>query len=510
MKSKFEQKIIELFASDAENVTFTENLEIVELSFTCQNLSLIESSIDSIRNLLEIVNQRDYYEITVKIDSNDPLMFRANDDYLSFYKDCDSQYQLKDDIIRITISIYKKIQDNTISLYFTNQFSKYTSNQIFSSFLYSINKYFSQNKCLIIESQIEEINIQTRTIIITNNKINEIELIKHRSERIEKTQNISSCELMSEYNFIPDDFCLIVEDARYPKLNDLFNRMKQLYSIIFLFDFIKINTNFQYKLNGYKTINKSINVSDIDFKTNNIYYQIYEWSYNDGNIFDKIGLARNIISLNLNPENLKLTETTFDSIKSSFKIYQKENIKQYIEIRNKISDQLITLQNNADKIVDNYINDYKKSLLTIVSFFISVIVIRVVSKGDFTGGFTFEVTMLSLGFLTIFLLLMIYSRWEIKKQVERYKEFYENLKIRHGDLLHESDIKRILNNDTDFNKNISFIKKRETFYTILWILSFALLLFIVLLLFSINNSCSFCCLIKTIFIKIISCFSRNI
>jgi len=257
-------------------------------------------------------------------------------------------------------------------------------------------------------------------------------------------------------------------------------------------------------------INQKISFLDIDISSYEIYYEIYKWVYEGGNIVDKIGLARNIISLNFSKNNLQLSDTTFDAIKSGYKIYQKENIKQYIEVRNKISDQLIILQSNADKIVDSYINDYKKSLLTIVTFFISVIVIKVVSKGDFAGGFTFEVTMLSLGFLSIFLLLMIYSRWEIKRQVERYKEFYENLKIRHRDLLTESDIMRILNNDMDFNNNVDFIGKREKYYSIVWITSFAILLFIVVLLYSINNSCNFCCLIKTIILKIILCFTRNI
>lgn len=42
---------------------------------------------------------------------------------------------------------------------------------------------------------------------------------------------------------------------------------------------------------------------------------------------------------------------------------------------------------------------------------------------------------------------MFVARWEIDKQLVRYSEFYKNLKERYSDLLDESDIKRILNND---------------------------------------------------------------
>ncbi len=115
--------------------------------------------------------------------------------------------------------------------------------------------------------------------------------------------------------------------------------------------------------------------------------------------------------------------------------------------------------------------------------------IEVVSNGSYTGGFTIEITLLSIGFLLISLCLMFFSRWEINKELVRYNDFYANLKERYTDLLDSSDINRILNGDKDFQSNQSFIKERKSKYTALWILSLSILLIIIVSLYFINNPC---------------------
>ena len=144
----------------------------------------------------------------------------------------------------------------------------------------------------------------------------------------------------------------------------MFDKLKLLYSIIFLFDIVEFkNTEIKYKLNGYRTITQIIDTDNVDLDSHESYYNIYKWVYDGGNVVDKIGLARNILSLNFAKDTLHLSEMAFDAIKSGYKVYQKENIKQYIEVRNKISDQLIELQDKADKIVAAFVSDYKKKYI---------------------------------------------------------------------------------------------------------------------------------------------------
>lgn len=94
--------------------------------------------------------------------------------------------------------------------------------------------------------------------------------------------------------------------------------------------------------------------------------------------------------------------------------------------------------------------------------------------------------------------------------MERYEKFYKHLKERYEDLLDKSDIKRILNNDKDFESNKQFIKKKLSSYTILWILSLTILFIIVISLFCINHPC----LVVDGFVKLIQkltlCFTKSI
>jgi len=502
------QNILHLFSvSLVEETTVEENLTEVKLSAKCNDLTIPTK--ENLDQVSAEINSRD--SVNVSIVQNDYTWNFVQEDkdcnYEQFSQNCSIIQQNEEK--EIIISITKKIESQIVSIYYLESFVKYLEGLTLGGFLLKINDIFNPNKLIIFEIQNKSfIEFSTETIkFIPKGSQNQIKGVQNdvRNDKLNKINNLCYCNVISQYQFTPDDFYPITPKNN-TTLDSIFCKVSLLYSAIFLFDIFSIDkSDIEYKLNGYKTISQKLDFQNIDISSYEIYYQIYSWVYDGGNIVDKIGLARNILSLNFNKETLKLSETTFEAIKSGFKIYQKENIKQYIEIRNKISDQLIELQNKADKIVENFVSDYKKTFLAVVSFFISIIVIRVVSKGDFSGGFTIEVTYLISGFLLISLFVMFFARWEINKQMKRYEEFYKNLKVRYTDLLDASDINRILNNDTDFNCNKKFIEKKRCAYTILWIVSLFVLFVITIILFALNNvNC--CTVIKLIII----CFIRNI
>lgn len=93
-----------------------------------------------------------------------------------------------------------------------------------------------------------------------------------------------------------------------------------------------------------------------------------------------------------------------------------------------ITDQLLDFKNKADKIVESFAGDFKKSLFGFISFFASLIVIQVLSNGNFLNVFTTDITLLSIAFLLISIIFLYASRWELNKQKERYTQSYDNLK----------------------------------------------------------------------------------
>lgn len=485
-------QVLSLFSSNnIESVS--ENYFEVKTEVVCDN-GKVPTAAD-FEAVISHLNSRDGLHISILRDYGSEhqtisnFYYENNGEFLTFLDDVTSAIQEND--FKIIITIEKKNINQQISIYYLNDFVKYMKSLSLNGALSIFDKLFNNLERIIFEVQydsFQELSTNTISIIPKNGEAKKY-IIDNRTERLDKTKNICHCSIISKYKLLPDDF--------YPQtmsgnlnLDSLFKKLTLIYSAMFLFDVFEVNKDkIQYTLSGYKNIYQNIDISNIDNQSYELFFKIYSWVYEGGNIVDKIGLARNILSLNLEKENLLLSSTTFEAIKSGYKIYQKENIKQYIEIRNKISEQLIELQNKADKILENFISDFKKSLFAVVSFFATVIVIRVVSKGDFIGGFTIEVTLLSIGFLLISLFIMFFARWEINKQIENYEKLYQQLKERYEDLLDKSDINRILNNDKNFNSNMEFIKQKRHIYTILWVLSLITLLIILLILYFINHPC---------------------
>ncbi|MDD4968549.1 MAG: hypothetical protein PHT07_03875 [Paludibacter sp.] len=495
------QNICNLFIPANYNQLILEDIVQVKCVATCSDfLYPTKSDFDS---LVSSINIRDNIHISI-IANDETLNFvdkseMGFDQYVEEYR----SFLEGQDEFKIIITIEKKRLENCYSIYLIDKFIEYFTSLPLLGQLAKINEVFNGREGFYFEIQ-DDLFKEFNTPLVKFIPINNTPILdeQRNGSSLIKVKNLCHCGLLTKYNFVPNDFYSTTTENK--ELTIIFNRLVLIYSMLYIFDIVEISSSLiNYKLNGYRTINQQVDINDIDISSWNDYFEIYKWVYDGGNIVDKIGLTRNLLSLNFTPNNLQLSESTFDAIKSSFKLYQKENIKQYIEIRNKISEQLLSLQEKAEKIVENYVSDYKKSFLTVVSFYISVIAIRVISKGDFSGGFTFEITLLSIGFLLIFLLVMFYSRWEIKKQIERYEKVYQNMKIRYSDLLEPSDIKRILNNDSDHILNLEHINNNKKKYTELWVLSLIVLLIISIVLFISNSPKSVLLPINNISIKLI-------
>lgn len=107
--------------------------------------------------------------------------------------------------------------------------------------------------------------------------------------------------------------------------------------------------------------------------------------------------------------------------------------------------------------------------------------IKFLSSNNSGKLFNEDTTKISLAFIAISFLYLLFSIWNITQEKERLKLRYKNLKNRFLDLLVEEDIKRILRNDSEFDYELEFIRKRMNRYTWLWILTLMILLVVILM-----------------------------
>lgn len=466
----------------------TEDIDTVEITRTGK---FIIPSIETFK--VEFLNPRDKLFLTFKMGDNEAVHYSTEKNYADFYSECQSQLKLRsDEAIKLVIRIEKKNVNDTISIYNSGDFCTY----ICRLSILNVEAIF----CQVIKSPIffdilfDDLILHTQSILFdkieNKDKIPLFNCLAQRSERGDAVKSICHTNLRHNGNFLPEDFFIKESESVPLILRTFFDRIALLYAISYIFDNVSIEDNLiRFRLNGYKTIIGEIIFNEINTDSLKEYISIYEWCYNEGNLIDKIGITRNILSLHLESiNNLTLGGNPLFSILSNYEIYRKQNIKQYVEIRNKLSDHLLDLKDKADKIVDNFASDFKKSIFAFVSFFASIVVVQVLRNGDFVNVFSIDATLLSIAFLIIATLFFIASKWELSQQYRRYEEMYKNLKLRQKDLLNDDDLTRILNDDADYKANIKYIQEKKKIYSNLWIKTIVVFLLFVVILCSIKYS----------------------
>lgn len=163
---------------------------------------------------------------------------------------------------------------------------------------------------------------------------------------------------------------------------------------------------------------------------------------------------------------------------------------------------LISMQKEINTIVDGFASDFKKNIIAVFTFFLTVIVVRVISKGDFTGGFTTPIMVLSLIYLCISLGLLFYSRRELDIKKNLFAKHYDQIKERYRILLSDEELKEMFE-DSDPNKlqsHANYIEWQKKVYTKIWLGSIvALTLFVVFVwMMNLINDGNFCKLIQSV------------
>lgn len=317
--------------------------------------------------------------------------------------------------------------------------------------------------------------------------INRLPLIDKRNKSCHFTND-------SEYKFTPDDF-YIQTDCIYPEIKEKFDTLLSLHLIIYLCDYSELTKKqdgcyIEYKMKGYRLINQQIKSSTIDKSGNEELFRIYNWVYNQGNFVDKIGLARNVLSIHMTGDNItSITKGTLKSIESSYDIYLKENVKQYIDIKNKISEFLISQSDKASEITKNMFTTFKTSFWSVITFFLSVFLIKIITSNSYKGTVTIETLLVTLLFIVMSFVYLYITNKEVNEEKERLLTRYETVKNRYKDLLNEDDLNNIIDTQKLKKDDETYINTRQKRYTITWVIfNLAICSIVVILFFATRGS----------------------
>lgn len=414
---------------------------------------------------LRFLNSRDKLQLSLLIDDGEPIDYYSDNDPTDFISGVDSKFSIiEDEKIKIIITVSKTITDGVISIYSYCDFFAFLKTLTVQAIFHEFNIAIKKENYIIFEYQAEETIIKTKSIWFVNIGYSGLPEMIDRTPILNRAKSSCHYNFLSKYDLLAEDFLPTSTD--HSDLIDFMKRWSIILSVLFLYDITNIQDNkLDYRLNGYKSISGITDLSLIVPEKELQYYSIYNWVYNSGNFIDKLGLARNIISLHLeNVPNIGLKGDPFHSIQSSYKVYEKQNIKQYIEIRNKISDQLLGFHDRANKIVETFASGFQKSAFALITFYISAIILKVLNKDKLIEIFTIDAAVLSTAFILCSVIYYLVLIWEVKAQRKRFENNYKDVKKRYTDLLDEQDINRILNNDIEIKKDITFVNTKTKVY----------------------------------------------
>lgn len=464
-------RIVALF-SEADHVNASAKETWDEYEYKAEILlSKIPDAQCLLRAIPEI-SDRDSWRLTITPNGGDPILDikKSSGDIGDIKSDLEPY---KEDDICFKFTIEKQRINKKLTVYDWSLFTDFLQGSALNAFLNAVSNRLDGN--LTVEVWTEGFRpFKSNTIaFIAKGGTAQGEVVGHRNMRV-SSQHKYCLSNLQYGTLLPED---LLTDSTTDAVSLLFRKASLTMSMLYVCDSSSVGSNLELGICGYKTFRSQYDAQRLDSlaledEYCNPWFEIYDWAYTGGYTSDRLCIARNIISLNVKEKDpCSISDSTLSSIKSNFKIFEQDNVRQYIKVRNEISSFLIGMQREVNAIVDGFASDFKKNILAVFTFFFTVVIVRVISKGDFSGGFTTPVFILSLIFLALSLALLVFSRMELVKKKELFEKHYEQTQNRYKCLLSDEEIKEMFE-DSNPNKqgsHANYIEWQGKVYTWLWI-----------------------------------------
>lgn len=358
-----------------KDIVVSERMKVYEASFKfdIENAPAYSYFLD----IIEFVSQRDKIRIILEDEAERFYDFSsANEEsYDEYIKDT-----LAEEIISVRIRIDKEVIDNHFSVYAFDEFIDDILSLSIEDVMISFSDLLKQaSEILIFDIYGSVTMFATKTMFfvpfgssVTNSEFNRI-------QRIDKCKEVSYFYNFDTYEVLPDDFKLMVDYENNP-LTELFQKITFLLSIGFIATSASISGS-QLKgiINGQRTMEYQCEINQLPNNNNNLYI-IYNWIYTEGNAIDKAIIARNVISLHCKYIPItEIDEKVMASIQSNYNLYLKENVKEYLDLKNKVAEFISETISKTGEYATGLLDKFKANIIAIFGFMFSVILANIVS-----------------------------------------------------------------------------------------------------------------------------------
>lgn len=460
-----------------------ETAMVYEVMYQCQGFNIQLPTEDEV--CAELGNN-DILCLTVLEAEDITVTYRSQsteqtwDDFIT---KCNEITYSEDVPLTLKIKIEKNKDSNVLHVYDYDLFLRDLLTKQLNQFLEIWNARMQSRVIVIVHSD-EFTSWHTSTIYFQKSTEDITEFVEHNYDRAliyDRTNRLVYTEFTYK-NILPLDFEPSSFDISDP-IAKLFVKVYFYYALSSIFDFSSFDDCINYKINGFKTREYTVPINLTDLRINpssvKTLSEIYNWIYLEGNTYDKIIIARNIISINLvDGDSIDFTNSTFSAIQSNFRYYSKENVKNFITLRNELSKILLDQENKIASFVSDFASDFKKSILPSVTFFISVIAIRAISHQEIFDGFSPNIMKISVLLVILSAVNLLYSLFfDLNKKLHYSQQQIEDIKERYSKLLTEEEIADIFHeSDCCKNRNCFIFAKKQRCYNVwMWIVCIVLM-----------------------------------
>lgn len=383
------------------------------------------------------------------------------------------------DPYKLEVEIIKNNKD-TFNIFNMEAFLKTFLEFTLKAQLEFFNKLIKNSKMKIYSPEI--ISTQTESFLFINDNDKKKKYNLNNNNRIfilEKAEfNIYS---RNDYIVIPSDFKLL-KSTGDSNFDNLLGRLVAISSLMYIGNTSYFaDDKFISKILGYKQLVLTLDEKFDNKEISDILYKIYQWSYETGNsssISDKLGLARNILSLGINQNLDLMNKNIITSITGAYELYLKENIKEYFTIKSSVTENLLGLSKDVDDISKKIKKDILNNIFAFLSVYLASFIGNVIIGGKSNELFSKDTFNLVLILIVLSSIYISYSITAIKTSFKNIEKLYRRLKESYRDILDSNDIKTIFNDDKYHEEDIKDAKKDVKNALILW----GVILFIILVL----------------------------
>lgn len=457
-------------AAEIGDFIVSERMKIYESSFYLNRNTM--PPYRYFTDILEYIPVRDRIKLTLEDESECILKLSGSFQEEEAYGDFLNQ-MMEEESVCVRIQIEKTVLDGHFSIYSYHEFAKDMLSLSIEEVMGAFSELFRESSKYIIFHLYDEVSaFSTKTMFFVPDGTRQVNMDFDRNKRMESCREVSYFYNFDQYEVIPDDFKIEFDYENNP-LSLLFEKISALLSVSFIATSSTINDQqIRGVINGQRSVEYSCAIDDLP--NNKILYRIYNWIYTDGNPVDKAIIARNVISLHCRYVSImELNEQVIASIQSNYRLYLKDNVAQYLELKNKVAEFISEIISKTGEYATRLLDKFKSNLIAIFGFLFTVILTNLVSNQPLEHLFTDEITILMecvlLGSFVYLIICCLQSRYEIEKVYESY----EKLKRNYHNILTEDDIREVFGNDELLESMKTTVHKSKIIYTGLWMLFLA-------------------------------------